>query len=203
MPNFTILDHIDNIRVEGNVFECPSNEYYALVCLWEGMEFLYNQAKRCDVIVQNRLDPNMVYHLYGNAQEFNGINMRLLSTSFQWYSVSACQYVRLVGAINHKQDNTRQEAQQYTKDIIPEVIAFRDKIGSKFAWSTKNKQDNPAERAFSVMPQLSFIDDSFYTSSMTLTIGDSKTSSDSSALEPWSISRIHEKLRQRYWPKTD
>ncbi len=36
----TVLDHIDNIVVPGDVFAEPVNEYWALVWLREGMEYL-------------------------------------------------------------------------------------------------------------------------------------------------------------------
>jgi hypothetical protein len=42
----TVLDHIDNITVAGNVFERPVNEYWALTCLRDGLEFLNRQAVR-------------------------------------------------------------------------------------------------------------------------------------------------------------
>ncbi len=37
----TVLDYVDNIEVPGDVFRKPSNEYWALVCLRQGLEFLY------------------------------------------------------------------------------------------------------------------------------------------------------------------
>jgi hypothetical protein len=42
------LDHIDNITVPGDVFRRPANEYWALICLRDGMEFLYRQASKAD-----------------------------------------------------------------------------------------------------------------------------------------------------------
>ena len=39
----TILDHIDNFSVSGDVFSKPVNEYWALICLQKGLSFLNHQ----------------------------------------------------------------------------------------------------------------------------------------------------------------
>lgn len=36
---YTVLDYIDNIKVHGDVFKEPHNEYYALICLKDGLDF--------------------------------------------------------------------------------------------------------------------------------------------------------------------
>ena len=53
----TILDHIDNISVPGDVFSEPTNEFWALICLRHGLEFLYQQVIQIDKITQSRLNP--------------------------------------------------------------------------------------------------------------------------------------------------
>lgn len=63
----TILDHIDNINVPGSVFKNPVNEYWALICLWKGMSFLYHQAKRCDDALRSRVNPNDTTKYMGMA----------------------------------------------------------------------------------------------------------------------------------------
>jgi len=36
----TILDHIYGIKVPGEVFREPANEYWALLCLRQGLDFM-------------------------------------------------------------------------------------------------------------------------------------------------------------------
>src|SRR5262249_42968235 len=140
----TVLDHIDNIVVPGAVFQEPKNEYAALLCLWDGLEFLYQQALKCDKVVRQRVNPEgrLKFFGMGNLPELSqGVPIGLLTCAFHWYAVSACQYVRLVGAIAHQQDNTRALPPDYVRAVIPEVLSFRDKVAAHFAWSTRNNKD--------------------------------------------------------------
>ena len=200
---FTMLDYIDRIQVPGQVFEIPSNEYWALVCLRDGMELLYNQTLQVDEIVRTRLSMDAINRCFimGNDPALNGIPKSLLTSYFHWYAISACQYVRTVGAIAFQFDSTRPMPKAYAFDVIPEVVNFRDKVAAHFAWTTKSNHDNEAERLVSVLPPLSFINDSFYVGSMVLKIRRGTKVSDSRAIQPWSLCRVHERLRTRYWPE--
>lgn len=95
----TILDHIDNIVVPGNVFAEPGNEYWALVWLRQGMEYLYHQVQRCDGVAKQQVNPNGNVRFWGsgNCPEFRQVPLGLLTCSFHWYAISACQYVGTVG----------------------------------------------------------------------------------------------------------
>jgi len=103
----TTLDYIDNIIVEGNPFAEPANEYYALLCLHAGLAFLYRQAEKCDQIALKKIDPKKQIFIFGNSGLLPEPSVRLLACAFQWYSVSACQYVGTVGTIAYLQDNNR------------------------------------------------------------------------------------------------
>ena len=202
-PTETVLDHVDNIRVPGTVFREPTNEYWALICLRDGLEFLYAQAKQCDHAVGRRIPPreSVNYFGFGNVPEFEQIPKTLLTCAFQWYAVSACQYVRTIGAIAHRHDPARPLPPAYVQYVIPEVQAYRDKVAAHFAWSTQNQRDNDAERLASVIPPLSIHDGSIHVGVMAIYVRRGSKASDSSAIKPWSITRVHEHLRKRYWPE--
>ena len=208
MPNetessATTLDYIDKIEVPGKVFENPTNEYWALLCLRDGMEHLYKQALQVDEIAKLRLgiNANYQYFIMGNDPALNGIPKSLLTSFFHWYAVSACQYVRTVGAIAYKLDATRPKSTAYADSVIPEVVAFRDKVAAHFSWNTKNSHDNDAERLASILPMLSFINDSFFVGSMVVKLTRGNKESDSEKIQPWSLCKVHEQLRTRYWPE--
>lgn len=198
----TILDHLDNIQVPGDVFGEAVNEYWALICLRDGMEFLYQQALRCDEAVKREVNPggNVRFFGGGNLPPFSQISRTLLTCAFHWYAISACQYVRTVGAIACKQDPNRPLPHAYADGIIPEVVAFRDKVAAHFAWSTENRRDNDAERLASILPPLTFNSDSFYVGGMTVAVRRNGKASTSEAIKPWSLCKVHEGLRARYWP---
>ena len=203
----TILDHIDNITVPGNVFREPANEYWALICLRHGMEFLHHQALRCDQAIKEQVNPdgNVRFAGGGNVPAFNQVPKTLLTCTFHWYAISACQYVRTVGAIAYQLDSNRPLPPEYVKNVIPEVVVFRDKVAAHFAWSTQNNRDNDAERLASILPPLTFVDDSFYVGGFTVAVRRSGKTSNSQAIKQWSLCKVHEALRERYWPeqKTD
>ncbi len=202
----TVLDHIDNIVVPGCVFEPPANEYWALVCLQHGMHYLYRQACQCDNAVKQRVNPNdnRKYFGLGNVPEFQGIPKALLTCSFHWYAISACNYVRTVGAIAYRQDpKKRPNPSRYVEKVIPEVLAFRNKVAAHFAWSTTNNRDNDAERLVSIMPQLAFTNDSFHVAALSCTLRKAGKESTSETIQAWSICKVHEELQKRYWPREE
>jgi hypothetical protein len=177
------------------------NEYSALLTLRAGLEFLYRQAIQCDQLVKQKVNPKgtMKYFGMGNLPELCQVPSPLLVCGFHWYAISACQYARLVGAIAYRQDKSRPLPPHYVRAVIPEVLAFRDKVAAHFAWSTEHSQDNDAERLASILPPLTFVDDSFYVGVMTVGLTSEGKQISSSAITPWSISKVHERLRARYW----
>ena len=199
----TILDYIDKMEVPGHPFQNPTNEYWALICLRDGMEHLYKQTLQVDEFVRSRLgiDANYRCFIMGNDPALNAIPKSLLTSYFHWYAISACQYVRTVGAIAFQLDSNRPKPKAYAQAVIPEVVAFRDKVAAHFAWTTKNSHDNDAEQHASILPPLSFINDSFYVGSMVLKISRGTKVSDSNSIQPWSLCKVHERLRARYWPE--
>jgi hypothetical protein len=199
---FTIIDHIEDIRVPGRPFDGAANEYWALICLWQGLEFLYAQASLSDQAVKEQLNPegNIRTNVFGNHPAFDRIPQKLLTCAFHWYAVTACQYVRTIGAIAHRNDNSRPLPPKYVESVIPEVLGFRDKVAAHFAWSTQHNKDNDAERLASVMPPLVFVNDSFHVGAFTVYLRRGDKSSKSDTIAPWSICEVHQRLRTRYWP---
>jgi hypothetical protein len=198
---YTILDYIDNITVPGNPFLNPANEYWALVCFRQGMDFLYRQALRCDQVEQKALNnDNRSWVFNWNHSTLDTVSQKLLTCSFHWYSISACQYVQTVGAIARRQDPSRPLPKEYAETVIPEVLLFRNKVSAHLAWSTQNRRDNDAERFASVMPPLCFNRDTFSVGDLTFSMTRSGQHSDSEEIKPWSLCKVHEALCQRYWP---
>jgi hypothetical protein len=206
-PEHTVLDHLDNITVPGRKFDQPANEYWALLCLWQGLEFLNRQAAHCGRVARDGLGiPAGVavnYMSFGNVSELARVPQALLTCSFQWYAVSACQYVWLVGAIARRLDGSRPLPRKYALRVIPEVQPFRDKVAAHYSWGTENKRDNDAERMASILPQLVFDGHAFGVAEFEVTLTREGKTSSSEKLQPWGICEVHERLRARYWPAAD
>jgi hypothetical protein len=197
----TVLDHIDRISVNGDVFAEPANEYYLLVCLHAGMEFLYRQAKQCDDAVLQRLNLKPGVKVVGiGLPEFDSVPMPLLVSSFLWYAISAFQYALTVGAIAFHNDGSRPKPIDYVKRVMPEILAFRNKVAAHPAWTMNHSKDNDAERFASILPFPTLMHDSFHMSAMKVGITKGGEFSNSEELKPWSICKTHEQLKRRYWP---
>ena len=200
----TVLDHLDQIRVSGDVFRDPANEYWALLWLRDGMRFLARQVETCEEAVrQNYTHPsNLQVFAAGNLPEFSRVPMTLVTCAFHWYSISACQYARTVGMIAESQDGSRPKALAYVENVLPEVKAFRDKVAAHFAWGTSNEKDSPAERVASIIPGIAWQNDRFVVAPYRVSVVKGGKHSDSREIYPWSLTDIHAKLCARYWPDT-
>ncbi len=199
----TVLDYIDEIKVTGDVYREPANEYWALIYLRQGLDYLFHQMQRCEEAVRKKVNPDGKYKiaLIGNAPGLEDVPKGLLTCLFHWYAVSACQYVRTVGAIAYRQDANRPLPSKYVEQVIPAVLAFRDKVAAHFAWSSKHTADNDAERLASIIPPLTFTNDVFEVGSLMITKKSENKISGSEKNQPWGISNIHVQLGKRYWPK--
>jgi hypothetical protein len=209
----TILDHIDGIEVPGLVFKEPANEYWQLSRLWHGMAFLYEQVARLDAVILERVNEETRKRfgkgrschkiaLFGNHSALADLPIALIECSFDWYAITACQFVRLIGEIGHRQNPTQHaRGKEYAQKVIPAVCAYRDKVAAHFAWVTQNDRDNAAERLVSVIPQLSFVDDTLMVSVLTMYRRSGAKTSDSENIKPWSLRKTHEALIQRYLPQ--
>lgn len=180
-----------------------SNEYWALEYLSRGLVWLHDIAIQCDNIATSQHNPNRDRRviLFGASHVFEGVPLDLLTCVYHWYSLTACQLVRTVGAIALQNDSSRPKPLEYVKRVIPEVLPFRDKVAAHFAWTSMNDKDSHAERQASIMPPLTFVNDAFFVGALNLRTRRSGQMSDSSSIRPWCIRDIHRRLEARYWPK--
>ena len=111
--------------------------------------------------------------------------------------MSAYQYVLTA----YRQGNSRPIPQEYVKEVISDVLVFRNTVAAHFAWAKHHSQNNEAERTASVMPPLGFVDDSFHAGVFRVTLKKAGKTSSSKAIRLWSISKTHDTLRKRYWPE--
>jgi hypothetical protein len=193
-----ILDYIDRLELTEEEARAHGNEMSALNDLRQGLEYLNRQVLKVEKEVNARTGPAVRCCLYGNVDDLlHGIPMGLVACSFHWYAVSACNYVRLVGWLRCA--NARG-ALDYLGVVLPEVRSWRDKVAAHYALACSDPRDSEAERKASVLMPIGWNDDAFWASPIVLHIRSSGKVSDSSALRPWSLTKVHEKLRQRYWP---
>ena len=197
-----LIDHIDKLDLSEDQFDLYHNELGALERLNSGLNYLYHQIKPLEDEVAARLGPGE-HQIPVNHPAFEGIPMNLIACSFHWYSVSACDYVRLVGWMTHEEDKTKSV--KYLKRVLPEVRQWRNKVGAHFTRSSPMPEDNAADRQLSVMNPIDYDSGSFHAGSAVFAIispsAEDSVISNSKQSMMWSLTETHKTLAARYWPE--
>ncbi len=148
------------------------NELRALKRLWIGLSTLNQYVQSMEAVARERLGVgsrgSKDVHIYGNSPRLEGIPQDLIACVFDWYSVTACTYIRTVGWLANAGDKVK--AVEYLKAVMPEVYLWRNKVGVHFALTDPLPEDNLADQAKSVMFPISFDEDAFYAGSLGLTL---------------------------------
>ena len=214
-----ILDHIDDLGLQDDEAEQHRNELRTLDYLSVGLGFLNAQVQQIESGITSKLPKDRLIYSFGNDPRLEGVPQELVACAFHWYSVTACNYVRLVGWLVN--DGDSQKALEYLKQVLPPVYKWRNKIGAHFARVDPRNDDTLADLAKSVTFPIGFMDDAFYTDPITLTLasGEAKPKppgisdlrwrllaasgrkvSVSSQDTRWSLTHTHRELSLRYWP---
>lgn len=193
------------------------NEFLSLRHLSQGLGLLCHAVKKLEDRAQKQVKEGKVfdsmpregekdflgkdvkYFCFGNAPAFEWVPLGLLYCYFQWYAVSACNYVLLVGWLARQGDPSRRKPWEYVSDVIPDVRWFRDKIAAHFARA--GKKDKRADQILSTMYQVCFENGRFRASPWQVTLktkGDVGTSTGGNS---WSLTEVHENIRKRYNPQ--
>lgn len=191
-----IIDHIDGHILDNNKGR-SSNELYSLDYLSQGLWFLYDWVSHIEAPINEQNRGKRVLY-YGNGPDLAGVPQAIVACAFNWYAVTICNYVKLVGWLAYNGDS--EKAGEYLRKVVPQVQIWRNKVAAHFCLIDPRKDDNPADLAMSVMFPISFDDDAFYTGSLKLTLTSGGETSTSREDIRWSLTHIHRELIPRYWP---
>lgn len=175
MGTSMIVDYIDNLRVTDENKERLNNELQVHRRLARGLEYLYEQVLRIETDVRMRihLDGRKHISFAGNNYYGRDVPFDLISCSFDWYAVSVCNYVRVVGLLAYGGDQAG--GKQYYYRILPsEVITYRNKVAAHVAFAMSDCRDTQADRMVSGFPpkwDVIFRDDAFYAADFRVTLG--------------------------------
>lgn len=213
-----LLDLIQKTELPDDMKGQFFNELQALANIWRGMSFIYKSAQRIEQRADEGLragagfrtmppearkafeGKDVRYFSAGNDPALASVDKGLLYSLFQWYAVSACSYVRLVGYVAKKSGASNEEALAYVEKVIPKVKWFRDKIAAHPVRSSKesDRRDNEADRFGSVLYQVAYDSGRFYAPSWQVNIRSQRRQTAMTSPGPWSITQTHEELRNRY-----
>ena len=170
-----IVDYIDNLRLTDENKENFKDELQVHRRLARGLEYLYEQVLRIETDVRMRihLDGRKHISFAGNDHYGREVPFDLISCFFDWYAVSVCNYVRVVGWLTFGGDPNR--ADEYLNRIVPdEVITYRNKVGAHVDFAMSDRRDTQADRMVSAFPpkwDVIFRDDAFYAADFRVTLG--------------------------------
>jgi hypothetical protein len=191
------LDVTDRIILSRQIASRFQNDLNARESLWAGLELLHAQTR----LIEQRLVPvdlkDSISVSWGNIPGVPIHVLRQVACFFDWYSVSACNFVSITGWLAHTCKITTEGDLNYRRRVAPEILAHRNKIGAHAArvWP---KDDGIATQEASNFRQLALVNDRFFANYMMLSRHASGQSSNSRALPAWSLTEMHEKLRKRY-----
>ena len=192
-----IIDHKYNLELPDEDI-CEYNEFAILKTLQTGLDYLYRQVRNLEEEAARRLDAeNLVVFCMGNDPRLQGLPLRLVSCSYIWYSVTACNYVRIVGWLLSGGDPQKARAYQYR--VISNVTLWRNKFGAHFAFADPRNEDSPADKFATQIPwQVAFFDDSFVAGSGQVSLGSEEGGSASRQDWEWNLTKTHRELGERY-----
>jgi hypothetical protein len=88
---------------------------------------------------------------------------------------------------------------KYVKDVVPDIVKWRNKIAAHSALTAPQDGDNPALLEYSVIDFVSYRHPYLTAGAMQL---DSLDGS-SSDMTSWALTEVFERLKPRFWPEME
>ena len=191
-----IIDYLDNLSFE----EKKDYEFDARMTLAKisnGLFWLYVNVLKIERQVRAILNKeNVLISLVNGPLE--NVPLDWLSCAFQWYAVSAYNYVRLVGWLALK-DNI--SINNYINRVIPRLKNYRHKVAAHFALTAPRKGDNMADLLSSVMTNVIYAHGYLRAGAISEILYDENGKEIKQKTKTsWSLTKTHENLIPRYWP---
>lgn len=199
-----VLDHDRNITVNPTTFPFPN--MHALDYLPYGIGQLATTVRQEEIAFnQDQPIPGSDIHAFGRMGTY-------YASYFNWFCSSLTNYLRLVGFVElvnqHQWSNrdvtanmgrVKSHCSQYVKEVVPDIVRWRNKIAAHSALTAPQKGDNPALLEYSVIDFVSY-------RHPYLTAGDIQLSSidgSSSEMTSWALTEEFERLKPRFWRDYD
>ncbi len=169
------------------------DEFCTLEVVWFGLEHLY------DTVLSS--EQTYASHPVSSGEGLPAEAEKaafLARCAFDWYAVSACNLVSLIGWIAKEAGLTAEGHGKYLRRVLPAVVIHRNKVAAHYSRHSP-KSDPEALRVASTMPVvLPVVNGHFVVNAYTLSLRRNGVTSDSSALRSWSVIQAHESLQSRY-----
>lgn len=197
-----LVDHISSLQLAEKNESKYYRELQSLDYLADGLGYLAEQVRQFESQVNERIGSRHILTVIGDADELKGIPQGMVACAFHWYSVSVCNYLRLIGWLLHGENS--DQARDYVKRIVPNVYVWRNKVGAHFSRTAPKKGETIADWVASVAFPISFDDRRFVAGTWNYSFSSGGKTVTSEEMK-WSLTETHESLVQRFAPnrKTD
>lgn len=200
-PQPLILDHIQNVVFDPS--NPPFNNAQALPSNYAGLNVLALTVREheIDFLLQN---PGIRRMTLGGVPD-------VVSCSFNWFSVTLVNYLRLVGLVQLMNTNSwksdalvdpknRKEisshCREYVKEAVPAVFTWRNKVAAHFAATDPFRDDNLGTLEQSVMNLVTYGVPYYCVGQMNWHSG-----GHAAELPKWALTKVYEDLAPRFWPQ--
>jgi hypothetical protein len=200
--NVIKLDHINNIEVD--LDKIPLGNPRALLYMPKGLYSLAYPIREKEIgMLKNKF--GIVFMGLGFYEDSD-----IMACQFHWFSTSLYNFVRLIALIDYMtkkscyikdlttgehRDNVNKYCSEYTKEVIPEIYVWRNKVAAHFAITGPRKEDNEATLEVSLMEQITYEKPYFKAGSLVLV-----KNGVESKVPSWSLTKVYEDICERYWP---
>ncbi len=201
-----IIDYVDDIPLSERDVEQHALELNYLLHLASGLNYLNDEVKKVEADIKERNEKEGRKST-GDTQviafNFSYPKTSFIICAFDWFSVTACSYVKVVGWLANggkPQKKRKRLACDYLERVLPEVSIWRNKIGAHPSLVDSRAEDTLADLDMSVMSMIFLINGTLYAGASLLNkhLEGQITSSRKDMM--WSLTNTYEQLSSRYWP---
>jgi len=191
-----IIDYIDKLEFTADNEDYLFDAQMTLARLSQGLFWLYNSVVQAEGFVREKAAKDNSSIVFEDWV-INNVHSDWLSCAFQWYTVSAYNYVRLVGWLATKDPGFTS---LYVQRVIPKVTNYRHKVAAHFA-ITDPRNDNEADLISSINTNIIYAYGYLRAGAMSEIITDEKGNDlEVSKTISWSLTKTHDALIPRFWP---
>jgi hypothetical protein len=179
------LDHIESLVIPKIGVRDYSRELFTLQTYAEGLHSIAVEIAHLEGKHRSRYDREFGQLL---AQPDTARVILL----FDWYAVTACNFVRLLGWFAKWFGIGRETPRQYLERICGPLLIWRDKVAAHPA--RVSQRDHEVDRRMSMVRTFGWVESEFRVGDLQLSIGSSRSS-----LQPWGITSTHRDFTNRFW----
>ena len=199
-----VLDHLNGITLDPT--DPPFNNYQAFAANYEGLKILAGTVREFELQYVAR-DPHAAHVVLHMSSQVPA----LVPCTFNWFSVTLVNYLRLVGLVQLMSANNwkssaladpsnraaiKMHCKNFVKTAVPEVYLWRNKVAAHFEATDPFHDDNLGTLEQSIMNPVTYKFPHFHAGILKW-----NTNGETSQLPSWALTKLYEDLSARFWPE--